>query len=646
MNVSFGFRQRAGSINWNALSSVDIEEVIGNVKVEELQEVLDNITFSTVGMSDIRNCSSDTMAKLVHIFQFTVEYLLHCQEKQNAIIHKIHDRNANLKAINQKLTQQSEALREDRRIYQRQLSILKSTVGVLQPQPPRTVLETLTTENNKKNKGSDVSGLQSILDSVLKHEKESREMLRILLEEQRNTFMKELELSHAAVSAVATSSSSSSSGRKGKEKGITFASDENINNAAVMGGYATQFDEILKSQRTHFENIKQLSADNLKESLRLEKLKIDMETKARQMLTQEQVVHNREEDLKDRIREWEQRRKRDGDRAKAKEYLTSIDSLSSLRPPTHEKAVALRAKSRALSARGIKYRFLHAITWQLGKSFRRWLDMTIERREAAQYAEQARLRTAAVASHQRREQELLELLQGEKERGVVEQAKFNTMTVLAEQDRSRLQEAIIHAEETVMTQAQHIVRLQEQLQTLQTSTGVTVDVTDTAVMTSLEYIPKYKQGSTTPPPQRRQIDTESTGTSTSNPSSPHPTAGTTRTFSFQTKAETVPSTPRVPPAVDPALYAKIQVHNKIFSSHHIICLSHLLFLSLFLSLSYHMEIEQSKLGDSTTLDEAMALAHQRITLATRTATKRRDDGAQLAAEIAERLSHAPFRSQH
>ena len=565
MNVSFGFRQRAGSINWNALSSVDIEDVIGKVKVEELQEVLDNITFSTVSTSDIRNCSSDTMTKLVHIFQFTVEYLLHCQEKQNAIIHKIHDRNANLKAVNQKLTQQSEALREDRRIYQRQLSVLKSTVGVLQPQPPRTVLETLTTDN-KKNKGMDVVGLQPILDSVLKHEKESREMLRILLEEQRNTFMKELELSHAAVSAVAASSSSSSNGRKGKEKGITFASDENINNAEVMGGYALQFDEILKSQRLQFENIKQLSADNLKESLRLEKLKIDMETKARQMLSQEQEVHNREEDLKDRIREWEQRRKRDGDRVKAKEYLTSIDSLSSLRPPTHEKAVALRAKSRALSARGIKYRFLHAITWQLGKSFRRWLDVTIERREAVQYAEQARLRTAAVASHQRREQELLELLQGEKERGVVEQAKFNTMTVLAEQDRARLQEAIIHAEETITSQEQHIVRLQEQLQSLQSSTGVTVDMTDTAVMTSLEYIPKYKQGgSTTSPLPRRQIVTESTGTSTSNPSSPHPTGSITRTFSFPTKAgtpqDTLPNTPRVPPAVDPALYAKIQVHS-------------------------------------------------------------------------------------
>lgn len=567
MNVSFGFRQRAGSINWNALSSVDIEDVIGKVKVEELQEVLDNITFSTVGTSDIRNCSSDTMTKLVHIFQFTVEYLLHCQEKQNAIIHKIHDRNANLKAVNQKLTQQSEALREDRRIYQRQLSVLKSTVGVLQPQPPRTVLETLTTDN-KKNKGFDVVGLQPILDSVLKHEKESREMLRILLEEQRNTFMKELELSHAAVSAVAASSSSSSSGRKSKEKGITFASDENINNAEVMGGYALQFDEILKSQRVQFENIKQLSADNLKESLRLEKLKIDMETKARQISTQEQEVHNREEDLKDLIREWEQRRKRDGDRAKAKEYLTSIDSLSSLRPPTHEKAVALRAKSRALSARGIKHRFLHAITWQLGKSFRRWLDVTVERREAAQYAEQARLRTAAVASHQRREQELLELLQGEKERGVVEQAKFNTMTVLAEQDRARLQEAIIHAEETISSQAQHIVRLQEQLQSLQSSTGVTVDVSDTAVMTSLEYIPKYKQGgSTTPPPLRKQIMTESTGTSTSNPSSPHPT-GITRTFSFPTKSgtpqDTLPNTPRVPPAVDPALFAKIQVNFKNF----------------------------------------------------------------------------------
>jgi hypothetical protein len=395
-----------------------------------------------------------------------------------------------------------------------------------------------------------------------------------------------------------------------------------------------------------------------------------MDTKSKQLLKMEKEVHEREEDLKDRVRAWEQRQKRDSERTKAKEYLNSVDSLSSLRPPTHDKSVALRAQSRALSARGIKYRIAHALTQQQSKAFRRWLDTTVERREAATYAEQARLRAAAAASHQRREQELLELLHAEKERALADQAKFNSMALMSEQERARLQEVADQAEETAVIQAQHIGRLQDQLRALQAAAGVPVDVTDTAVMTSLEYIPKSpKPPPTTPTPLQRFINaadaaaaaaaaasassavapasaaatatatpaTASTGTSTSNPPSPHPgshgTGGRPTTFTFERGLQySQPNTPRVPvpapastvvtvppaaaPVVDPALYAKIQ----------------------------------AKLGNAGSLEEAMAHAHQRIAAAARggAGSKRAKDdvaGSQLVAEIAERLKHAPFRIQ-
>ena len=621
MTPAFGFRQRCGNINWNAVSSIDLDDVVESVKITDLQDVLDNITFSSFMVHDLRNCSYDTTMKLIQVFQFIVEYLLHCQESQNAVIHKVHKRNVELKSTNQQLTQQTAALREDRRIYQRQLSVLKSTVGVLQPQPPRAVLEAFVGAEDKK-KGIDASELQSIMDSVLRHEKESREMLRMLLEDQRNSFMKELELSHAAIVATGADAGvrSTAGGQNRNEKTTTISATADANNAEMLGGFATQFDDILKQQRKQYEDIKQLSADNLKESLRLEKVKMDMEAKSKQLTTQEQEIFNREEDLKERIHEWERRRKQDADRMKAKEYLTSVDSLVSLRPPTKEKAVILRAQSRSLSAKGIRHRILHALMWQLGKSFRRWLDITIDRREKEQYAEAARLRTAAVASHQRHEQELLDLLNGEKERSVAEQAKSNSMALLAEQERARLHEAVQQAEETVLIQSNHIVRLQEQLQALQASTGIAVDTSDTAVMTSIEYVPKPKSTPTTPFPPR-YINTTSTGTSTSNPPSPHPSSHIQR-FSFTAPLNAsgsgmtpVPSNSNLPSAalsaVDPALMAKIH----------------------------------AKLGDGSSLDDAMAFAHQRIAAATRSKRPTATDaaGAQLATEIYERLKSAPFR---
>ena len=135
---SFGFRQRAGTLNWAAVSAIDLDAVVEKVQVDALQDVLDTVTFSVVEASDLRACTHETAAKLLRIFQFTVEYLLHCQETQSTVVHTVHERNAALATRNQQLTQQIESLREDRRVYQRQLSVLKSTVGVLQPQPPRT----------------------------------------------------------------------------------------------------------------------------------------------------------------------------------------------------------------------------------------------------------------------------------------------------------------------------------------------------------------------------------------------------------------------------------------------------------------------------------------------------------------------------
>ena len=198
--VQFAFRQRVGKINWNVVSAVSIQDVIQHLKVNELQSVLDTITFCEFGSSDVKNCPIDTVAQLIQIFQFIVEFLLHSQENQNNLIEKIHKKNNALKNENRQLSAQVVSLKEDTKIYQRQLSVLRQSMNIREPQHPRVV-----DLKPKKESGE----LQPIIASVLQSEKESRDLLRLLLLDQRNDFMKELELSRLTAAAANTASSES-----------------------------------------------------------------------------------------------------------------------------------------------------------------------------------------------------------------------------------------------------------------------------------------------------------------------------------------------------------------------------------------------------------------------------------------------------
>ena len=198
--VKFAFRQRVGKINWNIVSAVNIPNVVEHLKVNELQSVLDAITFCEFASSDVRNCPIDTVAQLIHIFQFTVEFLLHSQENQNILIERIQRKGNLLKNENKSLSTQIASLKEDTKIYQRQLSVLRQSMNIREPQNPR-----LVDMSNKK----DSLEIQPIIASVLQSEKESRELLRVLLVEQRTTFMKELELSRLASVAAANAASES-----------------------------------------------------------------------------------------------------------------------------------------------------------------------------------------------------------------------------------------------------------------------------------------------------------------------------------------------------------------------------------------------------------------------------------------------------
>lgn len=199
--VKFSFRQRVGKINWNVVSAVSIQDVVEHLDVNELQAVLDAITFCEFGPSDIKNCPIETVAQLVQIFQFTIEFLLYSQESQNVLIDRLHRKNTTLKDSNRHLSAQVASLKEDTKIYQRQLLVLRQSMNLREPQNSRVI------DLNADKKDS--SEIQPIVASVLQSEKESREHLRAILEDQRKAFMKELEMNRTGGSSSASNSQTS-----------------------------------------------------------------------------------------------------------------------------------------------------------------------------------------------------------------------------------------------------------------------------------------------------------------------------------------------------------------------------------------------------------------------------------------------------
>ena len=49
----FAFRQRVGHVNWKAITSVDIETVVDDNQIEELQSIVDDVTFCEIKSADI-----------------------------------------------------------------------------------------------------------------------------------------------------------------------------------------------------------------------------------------------------------------------------------------------------------------------------------------------------------------------------------------------------------------------------------------------------------------------------------------------------------------------------------------------------------------------------------------------------------------
>lgn len=77
MASAFSFRQRVGKLDWKLISSINLEDIILNMKISELQGVLDEVTFCDFSAVDVKGNTVDSISKLVQLMQLICEYLLH-----------------------------------------------------------------------------------------------------------------------------------------------------------------------------------------------------------------------------------------------------------------------------------------------------------------------------------------------------------------------------------------------------------------------------------------------------------------------------------------------------------------------------------------------------------------------------------------
>ena len=123
----YKFRQRAGRIEWNNISKIDIDDVIGNGRLGDLQSILDNVTFSEITLNDIgRDQGPGSVLKLVQSMQLMLEYVLQGQEFQAGLVTKMHSKYGPLKKKVSRLETENVFLKEDIKVYKRQLAGLRS----------------------------------------------------------------------------------------------------------------------------------------------------------------------------------------------------------------------------------------------------------------------------------------------------------------------------------------------------------------------------------------------------------------------------------------------------------------------------------------------------------------------------------------
>jgi hypothetical protein len=296
---SFTFRQRAGRLNWKLISSLDVNDIVIHVNIHELQQVLDSITFSEVVGDDIKNNTVDAVNKLIHVMQYTIEYLLNHQENQFALITKLNHKIIQLKKSREQYYQQNLSFREDIKTYQRQLHLLRKSIN-----HPNTLMTITSQPYAKIVGGDDRKNSDQIVKTILDHERDLRKNMMDLLDDQRREFTREISnivevLKKPQNQPIATSPIHTTESTSVINTGIIMQNLQLQVEKVMQNALDSYKENILKFQppmTRHEENFNKKAENILKESA-LESLDNQLREKARDLKDLENALKRREESL-------------------------------------------------------------------------------------------------------------------------------------------------------------------------------------------------------------------------------------------------------------------------------------------------------------------------------------------------------------
>jgi hypothetical protein len=193
--MNFTFRQRAGKLDWKLVTAISLDDLFKNMKIRHLQSILDPVTFCEFCVDDVKGNSVESITLLVKLMQLISEYLLHCQESQFTLINELNAKHKILKSNFEKLKKENIVLKEDTKIYQRQLTMLRQSLSKLQDlnfdyngqQRVQPKIVVPYDEKNVKTKESN-----ELITSLLQHERETRNFMTTIIDEQRKSFLQEI----------------------------------------------------------------------------------------------------------------------------------------------------------------------------------------------------------------------------------------------------------------------------------------------------------------------------------------------------------------------------------------------------------------------------------------------------------------------
>lgn len=322
----FTFRQRAGRLDWRKVSSVDVDDVVLNLKVEELQTLLDTVTFSEFDSLEVKSNTIEQITKLINIMQLTIEYLLHHQEHQFNLVRKQNKKIHHLVEKSESYQRRLEAMKEDVRTYQRQLHILRKSIQaggggintellfrLVQKEPKVNDPSALNTRSNVATSGTGEPMNMELVKLMLDHEHDARATMQRMLDEQGHIFQSELGRLHETIRRIqhdyeAHQSTQEQQVSANKEAWNTTTISLLLENMkSQMENTARQMMDSIKENLPSYESknskstnavrtSSSVSANNIEDILK----QASMETYSRELSDKETALQNKEQELKRR----------------------------------------------------------------------------------------------------------------------------------------------------------------------------------------------------------------------------------------------------------------------------------------------------------------------------------------------------------